>query len=99
MEDREIIVEPHEGQWIAFYPRERYNRVTAATPEAARALLGEMYGGAPRRHSPIPMRGIYLTAAILLIVGVAAASLSMKDTTSQANHAKWAHHQHHKHQR
>jgi len=98
VEDREIIIEPFEGQWIAFYPGQRYNRVTGPTPEAARALLGQTGAYAPH-HKSHSMRGVYITAAIVLIVGVAAASLSVKDTTSQANHHKWAHHKQFKHQR
>ena len=76
MDDRDIVIEPYNGQWLAFYRGQRYRRVIADTPQLARELLAE----SAREQQPSPIsvaqgrkRGwpIALTACAVAIVVIA----------------------------
>ena len=70
MDEREIIIEPFHGQWLAFYPGERQHRVLADTPDLARELLFESWrqqGGSPQVH---PLNHLFAVGVCLMVTAV-----------------------------
>jgi hypothetical protein len=96
VEEREIVIEPFHGGWLAHYRGDRSFRVTAETPEEARRLLVAEEEEAVYSHRRMSVSGI----AVLVVVLAAVALMAWKVTAqnAQAQHlVMWAHHnQHHK---
>lgn len=96
MEEREIVVEPFYGGWLAHYRGDRSYRVTAETPEEARRLLVAGDPSVAYGRQGMSISGI----AVLLCVLIATAFVVLKVTAQNApvqHLVKWAHHQHYRH--
>ena len=92
MDNREIVIEPYQKGWIAYYPGARWHRVIADSPDQARAMLAESAreGLIPRQINVTdPMRAVALAC---LLIGAIVVAYALKPAPQAGAPTRWAHH-------